>query len=118
MADGWLWLSMRMAAAMPSPTSTTPAFSPGPTSTQGASVGRRLRCTRDDLYEQCSDHITAYMASSRWFGARPSRPSMAAYSSSVSPSDRWIPSSMAPTLALRPDRPDRRSRWVVAHSRK
>ena len=30
MADGWLWLSMRMAAAMPSPTSTTPAFSPGP----------------------------------------------------------------------------------------
>ena len=25
----------------------------------------------DDLYEQCSDHITAYMASSRWFGARP-----------------------------------------------
>ena len=27
---GWLWLSMRMAAAMPSPTSITPAFSPGP----------------------------------------------------------------------------------------
>ena len=28
---------------------------------------------RDDLYEQCSDHITAYMASSRWLGGRPSR---------------------------------------------
>ncbi len=49
MADGWLWLSMRIAAAIPSPTSTTPAFSPGPTSTQGASVGRRRRCRRDDL---------------------------------------------------------------------
>ena len=71
MADGWLWLSMRMAAAMPSPTSTTPAFSPGPTSTHGASVGSRLRWIRDDLYEQCSDHITAYIASSRWLGARP-----------------------------------------------
>ena len=23
---------------------------------------------RDDLYEQCSDHITEYMASSRWLG--------------------------------------------------
>ena len=26
---------------------------------------------RDDLYEQCSDHITAYIASSRWLGSRP-----------------------------------------------
>ena len=49
MAEGWLWLSMRMATAIPSPASITPAFSPGPTSTQGASVGRRLRWTRDDL---------------------------------------------------------------------
>ena len=30
MAEGWLWLSMRMATAMPSPASMTPAFSPGP----------------------------------------------------------------------------------------
>ncbi len=47
---GWLWLSMRMAAAMPSPTSTmTPAFSPGPTRTPSPSVGSRLRWVRDDL---------------------------------------------------------------------
>ena len=49
MAEGWLWLSMRMATAIPSPASITPAFSPGPTSTWGASVGSRLRWTRDDL---------------------------------------------------------------------
>ncbi len=48
-ADGWLWLSIRIATAMPSPTSITPAPSPGPTSTQGASVGSRPRCARDDL---------------------------------------------------------------------
>ena len=88
MADGWLWLSMRKAAAMPSPTSTTPAPSPGPTSTCGASVGSRRRWIREDLYEQCSDHITAYMASSRWFGARPRIRAMASASSSVSPSAR------------------------------
>ena len=40
MADGWLWLSMRMATAMPSPASMTPAFSPGPTRTRGPSVGQ------------------------------------------------------------------------------
>ena len=49
MAEGWLWLSMRSATATPSPTSTTPAFSPGPTSTCGASVGSRRRWSRDDL---------------------------------------------------------------------
>ncbi len=59
MADGWLWLSMRMATAMPSPASMTPAFSPGPDEDPGPSVGRRRRCSRDDLYEQCSLHITA-----------------------------------------------------------
>ena len=96
MADGWLWLSMRMAAAIPSPTSTTPAFSPGPTSTQGASVGSRDRCRRDDLYEQCSDHMTANMASSRWFGSRPRMRSMSTASSSVSPSARWIGAAIHP----------------------
>ena len=49
MAEGWLWLSMRMATAIPSPASITPAFSPGPTSTPGPSVGSRRRWTRDDL---------------------------------------------------------------------
>ena len=88
MADGWLWLSMRIAAAIPSPTSTTPAPSPGPTRTHGASVGKRRRCTRELLYEQCSDHMTEYMASSRWFGSRPSLSQMRSNSSSVSPSAR------------------------------
>src|ERR671924_679073 len=90
MAEGWLWLSMRNAAASPSPTSTTPAFSPGPTSTEGPSVGSRRRWRRLDLYEQCSDHMTAYMASSRWLGSRPRMRPMADASSSVSPSARWI----------------------------
>ena len=53
---------MRIAIAMPSPMSTTPAPSPGPTSTHGAVVGKRDRYGRDDLYEQCSDHITEYIA--------------------------------------------------------
>ena len=41
--------------------SITPAFSPGPQITQGASVGSFLRWTRLDLYEQCSDHMTEKM---------------------------------------------------------
>src|ERR1041385_8593941 len=79
---------MRRATAWPPPTSITPAPSPGPTSTQGASVGNRPRYLRDDLYEQCSDHITEYMASSRSVGSRPSRRTMALNSSSVIPSRR------------------------------
>ncbi len=39
-AEGWLWLSIFSATAMPSPTSTTPAFSPGPCSTRGPVVGK------------------------------------------------------------------------------
>src|SRR6476661_2683638 len=54
----------------PSPMSTTPAFSPGGTITLGPLVGKRLRCTREDLYEQCSDHITLKMPSSVMFGSR------------------------------------------------
>ena len=46
---GWLWLSILNTAAMPSPRSTTPAFSPGPQITQGASVGSRRSQCRDDL---------------------------------------------------------------------
>src|SRR5688500_13496658 len=68
----------------------TPAPSPGPTSTQGASVGNRPRYFLDDLYEQCSDHITEYMASSRYVGSRPSRRTMALNSSSVIPNRRWV----------------------------
>ncbi len=46
---GWLWLSILKMAASPSPISTTPAFSPGPWITHGASVGSVRSQTRDDL---------------------------------------------------------------------
>ena len=39
-ADGWLWLSTLSATASPSPTSITPAFSPGPCSTRSPDVGK------------------------------------------------------------------------------
>ena len=48
-AAGLLWLSILIAASQPSPASTSPAFSPGPTTTHGASVGKRRRWIRDDL---------------------------------------------------------------------
>src|SRR5271166_3334038 len=48
-----------------------PAFSPGPCSTSLLRVGRRFRCTREDLYEQCSLHITLKMPSSVRVGSRP-----------------------------------------------
>src|SRR5512143_728950 len=56
--------------------STTPAFSPIPTIrwVRIASVifsPNWRRWTLDDLYEQCSDHITEYMASSAAVGRRP-----------------------------------------------
>ncbi len=38
-ALGWLWDSILNATAQPSPTPMTPAFSPGPWSTCGPSVG-------------------------------------------------------------------------------
>ena len=49
MKEGWLWLSILNTTACPSPMSTTPAFSPGPQMTQGASVGSLRSQTREDL---------------------------------------------------------------------
>src|SRR5664280_2947671 len=108
MAEGWLWLSMRMATAIPSPASMTPAFSPGPTSTWGASVGRRFRCTRDDLYEQCSLHMTANRASSRWLGGRPRMAS----TSSRSPPSPGTPRPCSPPASIAPSVPALRTRLV------
>ena len=71
MYEGWLWLSILKIAASPSPISTTPAFSPGPQITCGPVVGSFFKCSRDDLYEQCSDHITEKMPSSVRLGSRP-----------------------------------------------
>ena len=89
MAEGCEWDSILNTAASPSPRSTTPASSPGPTSTRGPSVGRTLRWILLDLYEQCSDHITEYMASSVRLGSRPRAARACSYSSSVRPSVRW-----------------------------
>src|SRR5215210_8739894 len=71
--------------------STTPAFSPIPASSFpiGVSDGRSpnaRRCTFEDLYEQCSDHITEYMASSDDVGRRPRISRIRAYSSDLRPS--------------------------------
>jgi len=48
-ALGWLWLSTFMATAQPSPTSTMPAFSPGPCRTRGPEVGNRPSTGRECL---------------------------------------------------------------------
>jgi len=47
--DGWEWLSILNTQAMPSPRSTAPAFSPGPTRMCGPRVGSERRCTLLDL---------------------------------------------------------------------
>src|SRR5271165_794870 len=71
MKDGWLWLSILKTTASPSPISTTPAFSPGPQMTCGPEVGNVLSQFFDDLYEQCSLHMTEKTPSSVRFGTRP-----------------------------------------------
>src|SRR5229473_8652700 len=82
---GWLWLSILKTSASPSPMAITPAFSPGPWITHGASVGSVLRCTLEDLYEQCSFHIAEKMPSSVRVGSRPISSRTRAYSSGVRP---------------------------------
>ena len=90
MKDGWLWLSILKTAASPSPRSTTPAFSPGPWMTRGPSVGSSFSQTREDLYEQCSDHMTEKMPSSVRFGSRPSSSTSRRYSSGLMPCSATI----------------------------
>src|SRR6516165_9727819 len=85
MWEGWLWLSILKTAACPSPRSTTPAFSPGPWITCGPEVGSFLSQTLEDLYEQCSDHITEKMPSSVSRGSRPSASTSRRYSSGERP---------------------------------
>src|SRR6476661_1334896 len=74
--------------------SITPAFSPMPASSLPTGVSwvsspNLRRCTLDDLYEQCSDHITEYIASSAAVGRRPRISLIRAYSSSLSPSSEY-----------------------------
>src|SRR3954468_25096693 len=85
MNEGWLWLSILNTQACPSPISMTPAFSPGPWITHGALVGKLRRCTREDLYEQCSFHIAEKMPSSVMVGVRPISARMRSYSSGLRP---------------------------------
>src|SRR5215471_3340155 len=85
MNEGWLCDSILKAQAQPSPTSMIPAFSPGPCTTSLLRVGSRFRWTRDDLYEQCSLHITLKMPSSVREGSRPRAFLMRLYSSGVMP---------------------------------
>src|SRR5438876_1855768 len=85
MNEGWLWLSILNTTASPSPISTTPAFSPGPQITRGPVVGNLLSQVFDDLYEQCSLHITEKMPSSVGFGVRPRIVTARSNSSCVNP---------------------------------
>src|SRR4028118_405654 len=70
--------------------SMTPAFSPGPQITQGAVVGSFFRWMREDLYEQCSDHMTEKMPSSVRFGSRPIAWRTRSYSSGERPCSATI----------------------------
>src|SRR5471030_1567057 len=70
--------------------SMTPAFSPGPWITHGALVGNPLRCSREDLYEQCSFHIAEKIPSSVKLGTRPISLRMRSYSSGFRP---WLATS-------------------------
>src|SRR2546429_2135443 len=73
-----------------------PAFSPGPWSTSLLRVGSRFRCTREDLYEQCSLHITLKMPSSVRVGSRPPSSCLIfSNSSGVRPCSRIISGVMA-----------------------
>src|SRR6185295_17703422 len=85
MNDGWLCDSILKTAHQPSPMSTAPAFSPGPCTTFGPVVGNRRRWMRDDLYEQCSDHITLTTPTSVNVGGRPSVSRMRSHSSFETP---------------------------------
>ena len=90
MYDGWLCDSILKVTAQPSPTSSTPAFSPMPTIRFFFMAGETLspnwrRYFFELLYEQCSLHITEYMASSPEVGRRPRMVRISAYSPGVNP---------------------------------
>src|SRR3954454_8397833 len=86
-ALGWLCDSTLNATAQPPPTSTAPAFSPGPITTAGPSVGSVRRSFLECLYAQCSLHSSENIASSTSLGSRPPSSSQtSSYSRSVRPS--------------------------------
>src|SRR3954452_18685392 len=86
-ALGWLCDSTLKAHTSPLPTSTAPAFSPGPMTTAGPSVGSVRSSFLECLYAQCSLHSSENIASSTSLGSRPSSSwQTSAYSSRVRPS--------------------------------
>src|SRR3954470_22885798 len=85
-AEGWLWDSTLKATVSPPPTSTAPAFSPGPMTTRGPSVGSVRNSFLECLYAQCSLQSSENIASSTWFGGRSSLSQISSYSARVSPS--------------------------------
>ena len=89
-ADGWLWLSTLKTQRSPSPRSTAPAFSPGPTATDGPREGSVRRSFLECLYAQCSLHIAPNIAHSSAFGSRPLRSRTRAASCSVRPASCGI----------------------------
>src|SRR6476469_6377499 len=90
-ALGWLCDSTLNATARPSPTSTAPAFSPGPMTTCSPSVGSVPSSFLECLYEQCSLHRRENIASSTSLGSRPSFSTMSAYSDWVRPRSSALP---------------------------
>ena len=111
-----------------SETWTTPAFSPMPASIRsdgGAFSPNCRRWTLLDLYEQCSLHMTEYIASSDSVGRRPRICRIRAYSSGCRPSsavrlelagggkraDHRVEADLAVALGRLKDRLDR---WQIA----
>src|SRR3984957_3248286 len=85
-ALGWLCDSTLNAHARPEPTSTAPAFSPGPITTCAPSVGSVRSSFLECLYAQCSLHSSEYIASSSTFGGPSCFSQTSSYSAAVSPS--------------------------------
>src|SRR6266851_3500632 len=89
-ADGWLWLSTLKTHSSPSPRSTAPAFSPGPTATDTPREGSVRNSFFECLYAQCSLHIAPNIAHSSGFGSRPTRSRTRAASYPVRPASCGI----------------------------
>src|SRR5690625_3976163 len=104
--DGELCDSTLNVTAQPSPRSTTPAFSPRPTSmwrciSSVVFSPNWRRWTFEDLYEVCSDHMDEYMASSASVGRRPKISRIRWYSSECKPSSAQgcVTSGVSPACA-------------------
>ena len=97
-ADGWLWDSTLKATARPSPTSTAPAFSPGPMH-HARALGRQRRAAASWSACRRSARTTSARTSParpRW-ARGPSFSQISSYSASVRPSSRCLEAAQAGT---------------------